>query len=98
MQPDHGEGGDVKAEGLVVEDGGEALDDAGLFERAHTAQARRRRDAHLARKLDIGDAPVGEKLAQDQPIGRIKTGSAHVWTFSFAGGDSACWTVKGLAR
>src|SRR6185437_429921 len=78
MQPDHGKCGDIETERFVVEDGGEALDDPGLLERTHAAQAGGRRDTHLARKLDIGDTPVSEKLAQDQPIGCIKARSTHV--------------------
>src|SRR6201981_2715453 len=58
VQPDRGERSDVEAERLVIQDCGEAFDDAGLLQRADATEAWRRRDAHLARKLDIGNAPV----------------------------------------
>ena len=77
MQLDHSEGGNVEAERLVVEHRGEALDDAGLLERPHPAQARWRGDTDLTGEIHIGDPPVGLKLAQDQPIRGIETRCTH---------------------
>src|SRR6185312_10048756 len=87
VQPNHGEGRNIEAERPVIQDRGEALDDACLLERTHPAQTRRRRDAYLAGKLDIGDAPVGLKLAQDSPVGGIEAGGTHL--------GCSLWTMAG---
>src|SRR5262245_13296520 len=72
VQADIGEGDHLEVERLLVEQGEIAGDDAGLLQRARPAKARRRRDAHLAGQLDVGDAPVGLQFLQDAPIGSIE--------------------------
>ena len=71
---DHGKGGDVEVERLLVDQRPVALDDARLLERAHAAEARRRRDADAAGELDIGHAPVVLKLLQDLPVDGVEIG------------------------
>src|SRR6516165_6064589 len=78
VQPDHGEGCDVEAERLVIQDCGKAFDDAGLLQRADATEAWRRRDTHLAGELYIGDAPISLELVQDSPVGYIETGRTHL--------------------
>src|SRR5215468_5610033 len=70
----HCEDGHLVAEKLLVEQRTIALDVAGLFERAHAAQARRSRDADPARKLDIGDAAVILQLLENLAVDGIETG------------------------
>src|SRR5262249_14915747 len=73
-QMHHGEHGDLVAEQLLVEQRAIALDEAGLLERAHPAQARRRRNPDPARQLDIGDATVSLQLVEDLPVDGIEAG------------------------
>src|SRR6476619_3935676 len=85
VQPDHGEGRDVEAERAVVEQRRIAADESSLLERANPAQTGRRRNAHLAGKLDIGDAAIGLQLTQDAPVGLIEARLAHghaPWTMA----------------
>ena len=57
-----------------------AGDHAGLLQRAHAPQAGRRRDADLARELDVGDAAVGLQFLEDAPIGSIEAGAHGAMT------------------
>ena len=68
----HGEADDLVAEGLRVEQGAVAPDDAGLLQRPHAPQAGRRRQPDAARELDIGDAAVRLQLFQDGPVDGIE--------------------------
>ena len=75
VQADHGEGDDLEADALLVQHAEVAGDHAGLLQRAHAPQARRRRDADLAREVDVADAAVGLQLLEDAPIGSIEAGA-----------------------
>ena len=70
----HGEHGDLVAEQLLVEQRPVALDEAGLLQRPHPAQAGRRRNADPARQLHIGDAAVLLQFLQDFPVDGVETG------------------------
>jgi hypothetical protein len=72
----HGEHGHLVAEKLLVEQCTIAFDVAGLFERAHSPQTGRRRDADPARKLDIGHAAILLQLLENLPVDGIET-SGH---------------------
>src|SRR4029077_14743710 len=85
VQPHHGEGRDVEAERAVVEQRRIAADEPRFLQRANPAQTWRRRDAHFAGELDIGDAAVGLQLTQDAPVGLIEARLAHghaPWTMA----------------
>ena len=75
VQADHGEGDHLEADHLLVELGEVAGDHAGLLQRAHAAQAGRRRDADLLGQLHVGDAAVGLQLLENAPIGSIEAGA-----------------------
>ena len=77
MQPDHRKHRDLEAERPAVEIGVITLNEPRLFERPDAAQAGRRRDADTGRQFDIGDAPVGLKLAEDVKIGLVELGPLH---------------------
>jgi hypothetical protein len=49
-----------------------ALHDAGVFERLHAAQTRRRREVDALRQFKIRQARVLLQLIQDGPVNRIK--------------------------
>ena len=73
---DHREEHHLVAEHLRVEQRPVAPDVAGLLERPHPAQARRRRETDATRELHIRDAGVVLELAQDGKVDRIEA-SAH---------------------
>src|SRR6202035_3112589 len=83
-QMDGGEHGDVEAEPARVEQSAVALDVALFLQRAHPAQAGRRRDADALGQLDIGDSAVGLDLAQDFEVDLVKI-LRHVNSGSRAG-------------
>ena len=70
----HGEHGHLVAELLLVEQRAVALDVARLLQRAHAAQAGRRRNADPARQLHIGHAAVVLQFFQDLAVDGIETG------------------------
>src|SRR5262249_46827069 len=73
-QADEDEGGEVEAERLFVEQCAVASDEAGLFQGADPAEARRRRDAYPAGQLDVGHAAVVLQLVQDLPVDGVQAG------------------------
>ena len=73
-QMHHGEHRHLVAELLLVEQRAVALDVAGLLQRAHAAQAGRRRNADPARQLDIGHAAVVLQLFQNLAVDGIESG------------------------
>ncbi len=73
-QMHHGEHRHLVAKLLLVEQRAVALDVAGLLQRAHAAQARRRRNADAARQFHIGHAAVVLQLFQNFAVDGIQTG------------------------
>ena len=71
-QPDKDKAGDLKAQRLAVQVGMIALDEAGLFQRAHAAQAGRRGDLGAARQFHIGDAAIGLQFGQDAQVDGVQ--------------------------
>src|SRR5262245_24936650 len=69
----HGEHRHLIAEALLVEQRPIALDVTRLLQRAHTAQARRRRNTDSVRQLDVGDSPVVLQLLEDLAVDGIKS-------------------------
>jgi hypothetical protein len=62
----------LETEQLLVEQGAVALDVAGLLQRPHPAQARRRRYADPPRQFHIGDAAVILHFLQDFPVDGVE--------------------------
>jgi hypothetical protein len=58
-----------------------ALDDAGFLELAHTAQARRRRDADAIGELHIGHAAIGLQFPEDLYIDDVEFRTPHIIAF-----------------
>jgi hypothetical protein len=54
-----------------------APDEAGGFERADAAQARRRRDPDAAGQLDVGHAAVALQQPQNLPVDTVELGASH---------------------
>ena len=54
-----------------------ALDEAGLFQRAHPPQAWRRGDLGAAGEFDIGDAAVGLQFGEDAQVDGIELVMLH---------------------
>ena len=70
-QPNHGEGGDVEVERLLV-DQRPVASMMPASSSARTRRTGRRRDADTACQFDIGHAPVGLKLLQDLPVDGVE--------------------------
>ena len=75
-QADKDEAGHLEAQRLAVQIGVIALDEAGLLQRAHAAQAGRRGDLGAARQFDIGDAAIGLQFGQNAQIDGIELADA----------------------
>src|SRR5882672_9640917 len=69
----HGEDGDLVAQKLLVEQRAVALDEPGLLERTHAAQAGWRGNADPARQLHIGDAAVVLQLLENMAVDGVET-------------------------
>src|SRR5260221_1280054 len=76
-QPDLGEDGDAEAQQFRIDVGMISADEAGLLERAHAPQARRRRDARALGEIDIGHAATGLQVTQDASIDLVELDAAH---------------------
>src|SRR5205814_1407161 len=96
-QVHHGEHGDLVAQKLLVEQAAVALDVARLFECAHAAQARRRRDADTARQLHIGHAAVVLQLLENLAIDRIES-RGHRRLLALASGGSILTPIRDHAK
>src|SRR5204862_5708585 len=70
----HSKHGHLVAEQLLVEQRPVAHDIARLFERAHAAQTRRRRDDDPVGELHIGDAAVVLQLSENLTVDSVETG------------------------
>ena len=77
-QMHHGEGDELVAEPLLVEQAAIALDEARLLQRPHPPQTGRRRNADPARQFHIGDAAVVLQFGEDFQVDRIEA-SEHAF-------------------
>ncbi len=72
VEPHHGKCRELEAERRLVEQHRIAGDQTGFLQRAHAAQARRRRKADARGQRDVGHASVALKLLEDAPVERIE--------------------------
>jgi hypothetical protein len=61
LHGDQYEGGDFEPQQALVDDGGVALDEAGLLELLDAPEAGRFRQPDVSGEFDVGHAPVGLK-------------------------------------
>ena len=77
VQADQREEGHLEAQGLGVQVGVVALDEAGFLQGAHAPEAGRRRDAGAPRQLHVGDPSVFLEVLQDLQVDSVQFDPPH---------------------